>query len=498
MGKIGKRIIAIVMPIMLVAIVSLCLCMPLARNKQNNATIQTVNPMVESDAQIYYASAEDTGASTASSAYKGGAIFIEPNAQVNMKGGTLQNHSNSYGGAVFISSGATFTLDNGTITGCQATYGGGIYVSSGATCIINGGQIVGNSANYGPAIYVEKGGILQITDDTVVEDNEVYDENQSISISEDTVQVGGTYEGTASTLYLHYVEFGSYPQTYVGDSMNSTLESWYNSNNPANLKTYTTRENTSYNSGVYTSHMYTDGQIYARGYSYRRGSNTYSTGDSVPANGTVVWFKVEPIRWLVLNYEEYIAGTTAELELLSELVLTGYIYFNPSTSDGNSWSDSYIREWANGTFYNSAFAADEQEIIATSTVLNNVTGSYSSSTSDGRGTTTYDKIYLRSYYEMGSGLFSTGTSAQNYARRLCSPTDFALSDYAYMYVETSYTTANRPNGGTSDYWTRSAGGYDNYACLVGNHGKPERSTYVNHTILGVRPTLHLSLSSSES
>ena len=474
MGKLGKRIIAIVMPIMLVAIISMCLCMPLGRNNQNNKTVQTVNPMVESDAQIYYASAEDTGASTASSAYKGGAIFIEPNAQVNMKGGTLQNHSNTYGGAVFISSGATFTLDNGTITGCQATYGGGIYVSSGATCIINGGQIVGNSANYGPAIYVEKDGILQITDDTVVEDNEIYDENISITISEDTVQVGGTYYNTASTLYLHYIEFGSYPQTYVGDSMNETLESWYNSNNPANLKTYTSRVVGDY--GHFTSHMYTDGEIYARGYSRRYDTYTYSTGESVPANGTVVWFKVEPIRWLVLNYDEYIEGTDTELELLSELVLTGYIYFNASTSDGNSWETSYIREWANGTFYNSAFAADEQEMIATSTVLNNVTDS----TSDGTGTTTYDKIYLRSYYEMNSGLFSTGTSDQNDARRLCSPTDFALSNYAHMTP--SYTTSYRAGAGY--YWTRSAGSSASLAYIVGF-----LFTSVGTTNIGVRPAL---------
>ena len=485
MGKLGKRIIAIVMPIIMVAIISMCLCMPLERNKQNNKTVQTVNPMVESDAQIYYASAEDTGASTASSAYKGGAIFIEPNAQVNMKGGTLQNHSNTYGGAVFISSGATFTLDNGTITGCQATYGGGIYVSSGATCIINGGQIVGNSAEYGPAIYVEKDGILQITDDTVVEDNEVYDENISVSISEDTVQVGGAYEGTASTLYLHYIEFGSYPQTYVGDSMNETLETWYESSSPANLKTYTTRENTISNSGVYTSHMYTDGQIYARGYSnVYRSSYTYSTGDSVPANGTVVWFKVEPIRWLVLNYEEYIAGTTAELELMSELVLTSYIYFNPSESDGNSWETSYIREWVNGTFYNSAFAANEQKIIATSTVLSNITNS----TTDWEGLVTFDKIYLRSRQEMSSGIFSTGITNQDRARRLCSPTDFALSNYATM--DTIYTTSYRT--GTSDYGTRSAGYDDSYAMFVAYYGFANVSV-TSASSFGIRPALRLTL-----
>ena len=492
MGKIGKRIIATVMPIIMVAIVSLCLCLPLARNKQNNKAIQTINPMVESDAQIYYASAEDTGASTASSAYKGGAIFIEPNAQVNMKGGTLQNHSNTYGGAVFISSGATFTLDNGTITGCEATYGGGIYVSSGATCIINGGQIVGNSANYGPAIYVEKGGVLEITDDTVVEDNEVYDENISVSISEDTIKVGGTCNRTASTLYLHYIEFGSYPQTYVGDNMNSTLESWYESNSPINLKTYTTGVSGNY--GSYTSHIYTDGEIYARGYSYiydrYEQGYTYQNGDSVPEDGSVVWFKVEPIRWLILNYDEYIEGTDTELELMSELVLTGYIYFNPSEDDGNSWSDSYIREWANGTFYNSAFAADEQEIIATSTVLNNKTGDYASSNPDGTGTTTYDKIYLRSYYEMNSGIFSTGTTNQDCARRQCSPTDFALSNYAYM--STLYTTSYRT--GTNAYWTRSAAPrFDFYAFIVYDVGSTSYTTSVDVTCYGVRPALHLAL-----
>ena len=487
MGKLGKRIIAIVMPIVLVAVFSLCVLLPRGQEKKDNATIQTVNPMVESDAQIYYASAEDTGASTASSAYKGGAIFIEPNAQVNMKGGTLQNHSNTYGGAVFISSGATFTLDNGTITGCQATYGGGIYVSSGATCIINGGQIVGNSANYGPAIYVEKGGILQITDDTVVEDNEVYNENVPSIISSDTIQVGGTYRGTESTLYLHYVEFGSYPQTYVGNSMNETLETWYESNNPVNLKTYTTMENADYNSGVYTSHMYTDGQIYARGYSYRRYTSgyTYSNGDSVPEDGSVVWFKVEPIRWLVLNYDEYIAGTDTELELLSELVLTGYIDFG----NGNSWETSYIREWVNGTFYNSAFAAEEQEMIATSTVLNNVTGDYDSSTSDGTGTTTYDKIYLRSYYEMSSGLFSTGTTYnQVCARRMCSPTDFALSNFAFM--STSETTSYRT--GTSYYWTRSAGAETYDVFVIGSDGGTYPCFYVEENY-GVRPALRLAI-----
>ena len=479
MGKIGKRIIAVVMPIIMVAIVSLCLCLPLGRKDK------TENSNKGNNTPIYFASAEETGASTASSSKKGGAIYVGVNANYTMKGGTIEGKINTYGGAVFISSGATFTMEGGTITGCQAKYGGAIYVASGGTCNIYGGSITGNKAEHAPAIYVEEGGVLNIDSNAVIENNEYA---KYFPVSKGTVQVGGTYNGTASTLYLHYIEFGSYPQTYVGDSMNETLETWYTNNSPVNLKTYTTRVDGNY--GSYTSHMYTDGEIYARGYSYKySASNTYSTGESIPANGTVVWFKVEPIRWLVLNYDEYIAGTDTELELMSELVLTGNIYFNPSRSDGNSWETSYIREWANGTFYNSAFAADEQAMITTSTVLNNVEGDYDSSTSDGTGPTTYDKIYLRSYYEMSSGLFSTGTSAQNNARRLCSPTDFALSNYALM--STGYTTSYRT--GTTQYWTRSAGWTASYACDVHFNGGVNSNGIVFDRYTGVRPALHLAL-----
>ena len=482
MGKIGKRIIATVMPIIMVAIISLCLCLPLGgKDKTENSNKGNNTP-------IYFASAEETGASTASSSEKGGAIYVGVNSTYMMKGGTIEGKTKIYGGAVFISSGATFTMEGGTITGCQAKYGGAIYVASGGTCNIYGGSITGNKAEHAPAIYVEDGGILNIDNTAVIENNEygIY-----IAISEDTIKVGGTNEGTASTLYLHYVEFGSYPQTYVGDSMNETLESWYETNSPANLKTYTTRVDGNY--GSYTSHMYTDGNIYARGYSNRHSSYTYSTGDSVPKDGTVVWFKVEPIRWLVLNYDEYIAGTDAELELMSELVLTGYIYFNPSEDDGNSWETSYIREWTNGEFYNSAFTEQQQEMIATSTVLNNVTGDYANSTSDGKGITTYDKIYLRSYYEMYTGPFSTtGTGAQDLARRLCSPTDFALSNYAFMFVNTSLTTTSRPMGGTSGYWTRSAGSSASNAWYVYHTGFLSTSVSVVG-VVGVRPALHLAL-----
>ena len=125
-------------------------------------------------------------------------------------------------------------------------------------------------------------------------------------------------------------------------------------------------------------------------------------------------------------------------------------------------------------------------------MLNNVTGDYASSTSDGTGPTTYDKIYLRSYYEMSSGLFSTGTTNQDYARRLCSPTDFALSNCAAMNA--SCTTTSRPSGGTGRYWLRSAGRSDSMALMVRYIGEADYNGFVvDNEGIGFRPAMRLAV-----
>ncbi|MBQ3158718.1 MAG: hypothetical protein IJB98_03395, partial [Clostridia bacterium] len=146
--------------------------------------------------------------------------------------------------------------------------------------------------------------------------------------------------------------------------------------------------------------------------------------------------------------------------------------------------------WLNSTFYTSAFTSDEQELISTTSVGNNITNNYNTSTSNTTGVATEDKVYLLSYWDYynSAGVF-TGTST----KRLCSPTDFALGNYCYKYTNTSYVTATYPSGGTCYYWTRSAGSSASYACRVNNYGYLNyyyRVTYGND---GVRPALHLSI-----
>lgn len=116
-------------------------------------------------------SAEETGASTASSSEKGGAIFITNNSTFTLTGGVIQGHNKRYGGAVYVCAGSTFTMKGGEISSNIAQYGGAIYVEDGATCNIEGGVITKNFAEGGCAIYVENGGVLNISKEAVIRDN---------------------------------------------------------------------------------------------------------------------------------------------------------------------------------------------------------------------------------------------------------------------------------------------------------------------------------------
>ena len=433
--------------------------------------------------------AEDTGASSAGKDQKGGAVYIENGASYVMRGGTIAGMTKTYGGAVYIASGSTFTMEAGTITGCQAKYGGAIYVASGGTCNINGGTISGNFAEVGPAIYVENGGTLNVSEEAVIENNEYA---KYLVVSSDTIVVGNP----SANFNLPYIDFGSYPQTYVGSSMNTTLESWYNSNSPTAVNTYTVRTRT------WQAYQYTDGNIYARGnrYVYESGY-TYLNGETVGTSSTTeyTWFKVEPIRWIVLNYEAYKSGSDSELEIMSYLALTADIRFNASSTDAdgtagtsddpNQWVNSELRTWLNSTFYTSAFTNDEQELISTTTVGNNVTNNYDTATSNTAGVATEDKVYCLSYWDYynSAGLF-TNTNG----KRLCSPTDFALGNYCYKYMSTSYVTATYPSGGTCRCWTRSAGSSASDALSVNFSGNLFNYT-VYYTSYGVRPVLRLSI-----
>lgn len=460
MKKVKRLIVCLVLPVVILAGLTLAIVLPLLKTEPK--------PSAKEFNQVEYARADETGAGSADKSQKGGAIYLESNSTFTMKGGTISGHTSTYGGAIFVSSGATFTMTGGTITGCKAQYGGAIYVASGGTCNINGGKITGNTAEVAPAIYVEEGGKLFLTNDPEIEDNTV---GKFMSIGDEVVL--GASSGSTK---LKTIEFGSYPQTYVGSTMNSTLESWFSTSSPKSVKTYTLRTYT------WEAYSYTDGSIYARGTA--RG---YSSSSSVYKDGTTAgygtaWFKVEPISWFILNYDAWKAGEE-DLELYSQAILASNIYFNAS-GDGNSWETSYIRDFCNKEFINTAFDESEKEMIKDSTIGNNVTGDYNKATSDSSGTPTTDKIYLKSYYEMGVSPFTSS------ALREASGSDFAIANS--LYCSTSYSTVYSSQT-TSPYWPRSVGSSVSSACYVDYDGDRGNGRSVVDSACGVRPALHLDL-----
>ena len=477
MQKRFKILLSIILPI--ICITSVCLSFLLPVNNKSNEKVNEIQINKTRYEANYFATADEKSpAQGQSSSYKGGAIFLEPNAIFIMSGGTLQSHTNTYGGAVFISEGATFTMNGGTITGCGATYGGAIYVSAGGTCNINAGTITGNTANYGPSIYAEAGATVNISEDTVIDENSV-EIVKNVEISTDTIVVGNP----SANFNLHYVDFGSYPQWYVGDTMNTTLENWYSSNSLTSVNTYVLQTRT------WQVYKYTDGNLYARGTSRPAStSNTYLSGEIVKGYSEIAWFKVEPIRWVVLNYDSYTSGASETLELLSYFALVSEIQYYPNTTDigCNEWVNSKLRIWLNDTFYNSAFTELEQTVIHNSTIGNNVNGNYQTETSNTLGTETQDNVYVLSYWDYCN---TAGCFGNVSARKICCPTDFALSNYCSLVYGTSTVNATRASG-SCHYWTRSA--YTGYQVLrIGGDGGYSTSWVTRGNEAGIRPAIQL-------
>lgn len=254
-------------------------------------------------------------------------------------------------------------------------------------------------------------------------------------------------DGSAGT-GARYVMFGDFPQTIKAGDV-------------------TVDETRSVVSGLYTYYAGSDGFYYAKWQENpcnRDGAeNVYSDG-SVPVKNNVSYFKVEPIKWRVLddNYEE-----TGKYLLFSEKLLVGGIPFRAcATADGdiavtigsdevysNNYKYSTIRAYLNGEcepcdtlnskflkdlgekksdagFLQSAFFEEGRARIATVTVDNSLS---SCNASVGNEKPEYicpdteDKIFLLSYRDIVSCEYGFPSSEGKCSERLRTNTDFALA-----------------------------------------------------------------------
>ena len=183
------------------------------------------------------------------------------------------------------------------------------------------------------------------------------------------------------------------------------------------------------------------------------------------------YFKYEPIKWRVLQSEN------GEAFLLSDVILDHQAY-NEYLED-ITWEESSLRSWLNEKFINRAFSDEEKENINITEIVNQDNPEYGTE----GGNNTSDKIFLLSLSEVleeGDG-----------------------KKYGFLNDETRRCKTNSFSKGARDYWwLRSPGIYGCNAAKVGKNGWVYRYgggvSYngVSYNSDGVRPVLHLNLSSS--
>ena len=285
--------------------------------------------------------------------------------------------------------------------------------------------------------------------------------NENITLYAKFVEYMKPYEANG----LKYIHFGEYPQTLKVDSVTIT-------------------SNTPDSNGYYLG---SDNERYAKVIAKPFSSTLYFNNKQKIAKGTTYYFKVEPIKWRILQ----VNGT--EYKLVTDLIIDNQ-KFHSSTStrtiDGktiypNNYEYSSIRKWLNEEFYNKAFTKALQSCINT-TFVDNSLASIGNVSNKYICNDTYDKVYLLSYKDVTNKEYGFTDNASRQKQL----TDYAKAKGCYMATDTEYY-----NNGI--YWLRSPdnddGIYDDSARCVHYSGYIYHYR-VNDDNVGVSTAITISLS----
>ena len=177
------------------------------------------------------------------------------------------------------------------------------------------------------------------------------------------------------------------------------------------------------------------------------------------------YFKYEPIKWRVLQSEN------GEAFLLSDVILDKQIY--NENDKYVTWEKSSLRAWLNKKFINRAFSDEEKEKINITEIINQDNPVYGTE----GGNNTFDKIFLLSLSEVSEQQDGEKYGFLDDEIRGCGKSDFSKTG--------------------SWWWLRSPGYDSGYAAGVYDYGWVYRYGHdVGSSDDGVRPALHLNLSSS--
>lgn len=256
-------------------------------------------------------------------------------------------------------------------------------------------------------------------------------------------------------------------------------------------------------------------------------SYTYSDGTAIN-NGKTQYFKVEPIKWRVLNPDV----TSGNKILLAEKALTANVPYygshnertlNETTIYSNNYKYSNIRAYLNGKanqfvtdggiasaydvdwtgkgFFQTAFTVAAQGLIVDTQVDNGATSTNPASNAElwNGGTNNYacgetdDKIFLLSEKEVTASDYgfaeynvyvgdSNGTTE---SCRIRKATDYAIANYAFLNIYDATLNVS--------WWLRSPAWRYNYrAYYGGSEGNVSDSIDVDDENISIVPALSIS------
>lgn len=291
-------------------------------------------------------------------------------------------------------------------------------------------------------------------------------------------------DGTAG-ITAAYVEFGKWPQSVLKEDGKVTVD-----------------KTVSKEMGSFTCYKGSDGEWYVEcAENACNNSTEYTDGTSVKQNGTTNrYFKVEPIKWVVLR-DNY----SGKKLLLAENILTGNVpYYDYSYSAtertigaetkicSNNYMYSQVRAYLNGLSYyddsnsavdtysgkgflQTAFESTAQGFIADAQVDNSKKTTNDKDSNEYACKDTTDKIFLLSYREVHDYVHGS-----HHDRKV---TDFAKANKAYQ-------SSIEGEGGL--WWTRSPVVQDYDGVSMVTQQNITTNTSSNDSDCGVVPALCVS------
>lgn len=226
--------------------------------------------------------------------------------------------------------------------------------------------------------------------------------------------------------------------------------------------------------------------------------------------GKTYWFKYEPLLWRVLDPRTglIMCETIIDSQPFNNYTLFiksmfniefGECYVDSSKSAfANDYENSFIRQWLNNDFYNTAFSDEEKSEIMVSTINNTSFSTLRGKSGFHRydGCCTNDKVFLPSYDEVLNTYYGFSSKGDKDVSDLeynkYEDRQSLASDYAYCQgvdIPIYGYSANENLNEYSQWLLRTPGFQSSCASYVNENGVVSSWPDVEATYVGIRPCI---------